>query len=456
MILEWHSEFDGAQMLWLTASAFAVLLLLLPACVALLTGGSFPFQGRVRAEQWLTGGALHVAVWITVLHSLAFGPSLGTTPVSVDDRQPLGLEQMIREAAEVVDQRPFWGRGGFVGDLAFAGFRHLQPEGNSEAPMFAARRPHGRITLAAFITFQLAVYLCSVGAVVATVVSARRSIVPIRLGLFSLLWGLVVYAPVAHWVWGEGWLGVRYAVDAGGSLLVLMMGAAAVVVVGRGRPAVVMAATPEIPGTPGGAARDTVPRWWNSSLTATAGALLFWLAFPVLMASLRVPSPELRSLILLNSLAAGSGGFLFCGLLRLLAPTAGGHELTANGLCAGLTAVAAGCVMYDPLTSMICGAAGAGAGWIIWTAVSRYLGWHVGAAAVMLVSAAFTGMLAAGVFGNSGNGVRHWDGKSIDGLLYDNPSLLVVQLLAAVCVLGWTAACTWGLMRVCCGRGDSV
>jgi ammonia channel protein AmtB len=74
----------------------------------------------------------------------------------------------------------------------------------------------------------------------------------------------------------------------------------------------------------------------------------------------------------------------------------------------------------------------------------------------MLVAAAFTGMLAAGVFGNSGNGVRHWDGKTIDGLLYDNPSLLVVQLLAAVCVLFWTVACTWGLVRVCCGRRDSA
>jgi len=74
----------------------------------------------------------------------------------------------------------------------------------------------------------------------------------------------------------------------------------------------------------------------------------------------------------------------------------------------------------------------------------------------MLVAAAFRGMLGAGVFGNSAKGVRHWDGRTIDGLLYDNPSLLVVQLLAAACVLFWSAVCTWGLMRICCGRGSSV
>jgi ammonia channel protein AmtB len=437
MILEWHREFDGAQMLWLTAAAVSVLLLLLPACATLLTGGGYVFSGAVRSEQWLAGGALHVAVWIAFLHSLAFGPSLGSTPATEDDRPPQGLEQMIREAAQVVDQRPFWGRGGFIGDLAFAGFRHLQPEGNDEAPMFAARRPHGRITLAAFISFQLAVYLCAIGAVAAAVVSGYRSVQPTRLALFTLAWGTVVYAPVAHWVWGEGWLGVRYAVDSGGGLLMLMISVAALVLQGR---RTVTAA-------------DTLPNWWNRSLAETLGALLFWMAFPILMASLRVPTAELRSLILLNSLAAGSGGFLFCGLLKLLAPTAGGRELSSQGLCAGLAGVAAGCVMYDPLTSMICAAAGAAAGWIVWTAMSRFLGWQQGATAVMLSSAAFAGMLMAGVFGNSGNGVRHWDGKSIDGLLYDNPSLVAVQGLAACCVLAWTATCTRALTRICFGRG---
>ncbi len=437
MILEWHSEFDGAQMLWLTAAAVSVLLLLLPACAALLTGGGYVFSGAVRSEQWLAGGALHVVVWIAFLHSLAFGPSLGSTPATEDDRPPLGLEQMIREAAQVVDQRPFWGRGGFIGDLAFAGFRHLQPEGNDEAPMFAARRPHGRITLAAFISFQLAVYLCAIGAVAAAVVSGHRSVQPTRLALFTLAWGTVVYAPVSHWVWGEGWLGVRYAIDSGGGLLMLMISVAALVLQGRRTVA----------------AADTLPNWWNRSLAETLGTLMFWMAFPILMASLRVPTPELRSLILLNSLAAGSGGFLFCGLLKLLAPTAGGRELAPQGLCAGLAGVAAGCVMYDPLTSMICGAAGAAAGWIVWTAMSRYWGWQQGAAAVMLASAAFAGMLMAGVFGNSGNGVRHWDGKSIDGLLYDNPSLVAVQGLAACCVLAWTATCTRALIRICFGRG---
>ena len=38
--------------------------------------------------------------------------------------------------------------------------------------------------------------------------------------MFSGLWLLVVYAPVAHWVWGGGWLGQRHVMDFAGGLVV--------------------------------------------------------------------------------------------------------------------------------------------------------------------------------------------------------------------------------------------
>jgi Amt family ammonium transporter len=38
--------------------------------------------------------------------------------------------------------------------------------------------------------------------------------------LFSALWLLVVYAPVAHWVWGGGWLAQRHVMDFAGGLVV--------------------------------------------------------------------------------------------------------------------------------------------------------------------------------------------------------------------------------------------
>ena len=38
--------------------------------------------------------------------------------------------------------------------------------------------------------------------------------------LFSALWLVIVYAPVAHWVWGGGWLAQRHVMDFAGGLVV--------------------------------------------------------------------------------------------------------------------------------------------------------------------------------------------------------------------------------------------
>ena len=38
--------------------------------------------------------------------------------------------------------------------------------------------------------------------------------------MFCAIWGLLVYAPVAHWVWGGGWLAARGALDFAGGMVV--------------------------------------------------------------------------------------------------------------------------------------------------------------------------------------------------------------------------------------------
>ncbi len=47
---------------------------------------------------------------------------------------------------------------------------------------------------------------------------------------FMSLWLLLVYCPIAHWVWGGGWLGAMGALDyAGGTVVHLNAGTAALV-----------------------------------------------------------------------------------------------------------------------------------------------------------------------------------------------------------------------------------
>src|SRR4029079_6881161 len=48
--------------------------------------------------------------------------------------------------------------------------------------------------------------------------------------LFISLWAVVVYCPVAHWVWGGGWLAKMGALDfAGGTVVHVNAGVAALV-----------------------------------------------------------------------------------------------------------------------------------------------------------------------------------------------------------------------------------
>src|SRR5690554_4640261 len=53
--------------------------------------------------------------------------------------------------------------------------------------------------------------------------------------LFSVLWALVIYNPLAHWVWGGGWIGEMGAIDfAGGTVVHINAGVSALVMeIGR-------------------------------------------------------------------------------------------------------------------------------------------------------------------------------------------------------------------------------
>ena len=51
--------------------------------------------------------------------------------------------------------------------------------------------------------------------------------------LFSLLWLLLVYVPVAHWVWGGGWLAQRGVLDFAGGLVVHLTAGVSALVLAR-------------------------------------------------------------------------------------------------------------------------------------------------------------------------------------------------------------------------------
>ena len=169
--------------------------------------------------------------------------------------------------------------------------------------------------------------------------------------LFCGLWGLVVYAPVAHWVWGGGWLSRYGVVDfAGGMVVHTTAGVSALVVAlllgkRQGFPR-----TPLLPHAPG---------------LTMIGALMLWIGWFGFNGGSALAATDDASAAIINTHAAASAAALLWILIekiRLGKTTPVGF---ATGAIAGLAAVtpAAGfispgaAILFGGLAAMACFAA---------------------------------------------------------------------------------------------------
>ncbi len=85
----------------------------------------------------------------------------------------------------------------------------------------------GSIPETVFAMFQLTFAIITPALIVGSIAERMRFS---ALMLFTMAWVLLVYAPVAHWVWGGGWLGEMGALDfAGGTVVHINSGVAALV-----------------------------------------------------------------------------------------------------------------------------------------------------------------------------------------------------------------------------------
>jgi len=158
---------------WILVSAALVLLMTLPGL------GLF-YGGLVRAKNFLSvflqvGAIAAVAstLWIVVGYTLAFGDS---------------------------------SMGGFLG-----GGQHWMLY-NMDAVFDGQEIPESTFAL-----FQLTFAAITPALMVGAWVERARFTWVV---LFCAIWGLVVYAPVAHWVWGGGWLSGMGVLDFAGGIVV--------------------------------------------------------------------------------------------------------------------------------------------------------------------------------------------------------------------------------------------
>ena len=162
---------------------------------------------------------------------------------------------------------------------------------------------------------------------------------------FTGLWSLIVYAPVAHWVWGGGWLAQRGALDFAGGIVVHttagISGLVVAVLLGR---RIGFPAQPLIPHAPG---------------LTMIGAMLLWVGwFGFNGGSALTASDSAASAIINTHAAAAAAALVWIGIERVTfgKPTTVGF---ATGAIAGLATVTPAAGYISPGTALLFGAAAA-------------------------------------------------------------------------------------------------
>ena len=248
--------------------------------------------------------------------------------------------------------------------------------------------------------------------------------------LFSMLWLLVVYCPIAHWVWGDGWLQKLGVMDFAGGLVVhLNAGIAALVcalVLGRRR------------GFP-----DTAMPPHNMTMAVSGACMLWvgWFGFNAGSALAADGSAGMAMLVTHIGAATGSLAWMICEWLRYGKPSVLG---IVTGMVAGLGTITPASGFVGPLGALVIGAA---AGALCFTATNfmkralriddslDVMPVHgVGG----ILGTVLTGVFAAKALG----GVGYGEGITMGGQV-------LVQLAGVLAIAVWSGVLTLVLLKLC-------
>jgi Amt family ammonium transporter len=365
-------------------------VLVCTALVLLMTPGlAFFYAGMVRAKNVLAMLMQNVVciavvsvVWVLLAYTLAFGPDAG---------------------------------GGLVGGLHLVGFAHA----TAPVPGIALSVPP-----LLFAAFQMMFAVLTV-ALISGALADR-----VRFGAFcafSALWAVVVYAPVAHWVFApSGWLHSRGVLDFAGGLVVEVScgaaGLAVALVVGRRA----------------GWPREAMPP--HSLPLTVLGAGLLWFGWFGFNAGSALHADGLAVQALVNTHLAGVGGMLaWIGLER--ARTGAATTLgAASGAVAGLVAITPACGYLEALPALALGAL-AGCASLYAVQLKHRLGYDD---ALDVVGVHFVGGVVGMLFLGLAATDRVNDAVTSRGLLYGGGlAQLGRQALGVVAVSAYAFAATW-------------
>jgi Amt family ammonium transporter len=370
----WAAEpvLNSGDTAWMIVST-ALVMMMTPAGLALFYGGMSRYKNLLNTlAMTFVAYCLASVVWVMWGYSLAFGPD----------------------------------KGGIIGGLDFFFFSGITPASLE-----------GTIPTNVFALFQMTFACITVALVLGAIVDRMKFSAWI---LFTLLWVTFVYCPIAHWVWGKGWMASMGALDfAGGTVVHINAGVAGLVL------ALVL-------GKRIGFGKEAM---FPSSIALTAvGAALLWFGWFGFNAGSALVADGLAGSAFLatnTSAAAAALAWMFIEWMINKKPTVLG---IASGVVAGLVAITPAAGFVGLGSSILIGLAAGALGFFSVARLKQKIGYDdsLDAFGVHGMCGAL-GALATGLFADPAVN------PAGTGLFFGNPKQLLIQLATILATAAFTA-----------------
>ncbi len=382
-------KLDGANTAWVL-TATALVMLMTPAGLALFYGGMTRAKNLLNTiAMSFTGYAIASIVWVLWAYSLAFGADVSGV---------IGSLTLFLSDVKVTD---IWATGN-IPTLLFVAFQ---------------------------MTFAgITVALASGSAIERLKLSTWM--------IFVVLWITVVYAPIAHWVWGGGFLAKDGALDfAGGTVVHINAGVAGLVL------ALML-----------GKRKDYGKAIFPSSVTLTVlGAILLWFGWFGFNAGSELAADGIAASAFLVTNTAAAVAALSWMVVEYVVYKKFTLLGLASGLVAGLVAITPAAGFVDNSAAIVIGVVAGVLGFVGVNVIKKAFKYDDSLDAFGIHAlCGIWGAIATGIFANP---AINSAGK---GLLYGNPGQVMIQVKAVLVTIVFTAIATaivYGISSLLTGGG---
>jgi Amt family ammonium transporter len=366
---------DSGNTAWMIVST-ALVMMMTPAGLALFYGGLCRYKNLLNTiAMTIVAYCLASVIWMMWGYTLSFGPD----------------------------------KAGIVGGLS-----------NAFMTGIGVNSLSGTIPTYVFALFQMTFAGITVALVLGSIVDRMKFSAWI---VFTVLWITFIYCPVAHWVWGGGWMARMGALDfAGGTVVHINAGVAGLVLslmlgkrIGYGREAM-----------------------FPSSIALTAlGAALLWFGWFGFNAGSQLAADGIAGsafLVTNTSAAMGALAWMFAEWTTEKKPTVLG---LASGIVAGLVAITPAAGFVTMPAALIIGLGAGLLGFYSVAKIKQKIGYDDSLDAFGVHGmCGIWGALATGLFASP---TVNEAGR---GLFYGNPRQLWIQIISIMATAAFTAVGT--------------